>query len=185
MAHRIIILFTTAVVLGIPGRGLAQLQLQSHVIGCGGVVEASATPGDVALSGTIGQVVNSSRYSSGSVLLFEGFWVPWQFEVVSVGSLGEASERPLAYPNPFSVRVEIRIPHVLRGEITVVMSTMAGEQVRRVNTTAVEGAETVVSIDARDDNGAMLPAGLYVIEVHGSVSDGLPVRMHQIVHLIH
>jgi hypothetical protein len=173
------------VVLGYPGRGLAQLQLQSHVIGCGGVIEASATPGDVVLSGTIGQVVNSSRFSSGSVLLFEGFWVPRQFEVVSVGSLGEPSERLHVFPNPFSVRVDIRIPRVLRGEIEVVMVTMAGERVRQIQSTATEGTETVVSIEAMDDRGAALPAGVYVIEVHGYVTDGLPVRLHQIVHLIH
>lgn len=185
MAHRIIILFTTAVVMGYPGRGLAQLQLQSHVIGCGGGVEASATPGDVALSGTIGQVVSSSRFSSGTVLLFEGFWVPWQFEVVSVGSLGESPDRLHAYPNPFSVRVELRIPRVVRGEISVDMYTMAGERVRQLRLRADDAAETVVTVDALDDNGATLPAGVYVIEVRGAVSDGLPVRMHQIVHLIH
>lgn len=185
MAHRIIILFTTAVVMGFPGRGLAQLQLQSHVIGCGGGVEVSAAPGDVALSGTIGQVVNSSRFSSGSILLFEGFWVPWQFEVVSIGSLGETSGRLRVYPNPFSDRVELRIPGVLHGEVTVVMFSIAGERVREVRTLATDGVESTIAIDALDDNGATLPAGLYVIEVRGSVGDGLPVRMHQIVHLIH
>ena len=185
MAPLLVIMFTTALVVAFPSRGLAQLQLQSHVIGCGGVIEASATPGDVVLSGTLGQVVNSSRFSSGSVLLFEGFWVPRQFEVVSVGSLGEPSERLYVYPNPFTVRVDIRIPRVLRGEIEVVMVTMAGERVRQIKSTATEGSETVVSVDALDDRGATLPAGLYVIEVHGYVTDGLPVRLHQIVHLIH
>lgn len=185
MAHRIIILFTTALVMGYPGRGLAQLQLQSHVIGCGGGIEASATPGAVALSCTIGQAVNSSRFSSGSALLFEGFWVPWQYEVVSIGSLGESSGRLRAYPNPFSVRVDLSIPAVLHGDVSIMIYSMAGERVRQIRTSANDGIETTVVIEAQDDAGATLPAGLYVIEVRGSVGDGLPVRMHQIVHLIH
>lgn len=185
MAHRIIILFTTAVVLAFPSRGLAQLQLQSHVIGCGGGIEVCATPGDVALSGTLGQIVNSSRFSSGSVLLFEGFWVPWQFEIDSVGSLGESVDHLRIYPNPFSVRLAVHVPSALRGEISIVMYTMAGQRVREVRTHATDHAETIVTIDAQDDNAVSLPAGVYVIEVRGEVSDGLPVRMHQIVHLVH
>lgn len=185
MAHRIIMLFTTAVVLGYPGRGLAQLQLQSHVIGCGGGIEASVTPGDVALSGTLGQIVSSSRFSPGPLFLFEGFWVPWRFELVSVGSLGETSERLTAYPNPFTLRLQLRIPKVLRGQLAVSMYTMAGERVRHVDASSSDATETVLAIDALDANGATLPAGLYVIEVRGAVSSGIPASMHTMVHLIH
>ena len=184
MAPHFIIIVITVLVMAFPSRGRAQLQLQSHVIGCGGSVESSFTPGDVALSATIGQVLNSSRFVLNSVYLFEGFWVPWQFEVVSVGELGESADRLQAFPNPFSARVTLRIPHTMNGDIDIVMFSITGERVRQMSVSASTTGDTSVVIDAKDDNGASLPTGLYVIEVRGSLLSGLRASMHQIVHLI-
>ncbi|MFM8771060.1 MAG: hypothetical protein ACKOE4_03410 [Candidatus Kapaibacterium sp.] len=184
MATHFIIYVITALVMALPSRGRAQLQLQSHVIGCGGSIESSFTPGDVALSGTIGQVLNSSRFVLNSVYLFEGFWVPWQFEVVSVGELRESAGRLNAFPNPFSARVTVRIPHTMSGDLQVVMFSITGERMRQMSVTASATTETTVVIDAKDDNGMSLPTGLYVIEVRGSLLSGQRASMHQIVHLI-
>lgn len=184
MATHFIIFFITVLVMAFPSRGRAQLQLQSHVIGCGGSVETSFTPGDVALSGTIGQVLNSSRFVSNSGYLFEGFWVPWQFEVVSVRELGESADNLNAFPNPFSALVTLRIPHTMSGELQIVMFTITGERVKQQSVTASGTNETSVVIDAKDDNGASLPTGLYVIEVRGTLLSGMRASMHQIVQLI-
>lgn len=185
MATHIIIIVITLMVMTFPSRGRAQLQLQSHVVGCGGSVEASTTPGDVALSGTIGQVLSSSRFFLNTGYLFEGFWVPWQFEVTTIRELGESEDRLRAYPNPFSVRATLFIPATITGAVDISMFTMTGERVREFGTEASVAGETSVVIDALDGTGATLPAGLYVIEVRGSVRGGMPVRMHQFVHLVH
>lgn len=184
MATHLIIFFITVVVMAFPSRGRAQLQLQSHVIGCGGSIESSFTPGDVALSGTIGQVLNSSRFVSNSLNLFEGFWVPWQFEVVSIRELGESADRLHAFPNPFSARVTLRIPRTIIGDVQIMMFTITGERVKQLSVTASVTNETSVVIEAKDDNGASLPTGLYVIEVRGTLLSGMRASMHQIVHLV-
>ena len=185
MATRIIIVCTVGIVVFAAHTAFAQAVLLSHVIGSGGGVEASSAPADISLSATIGQVVNSTPAASASLQLFEGFWVPWQYEVVSVEPREEAAGRLRVFPNPFSDRATLTIPGIVVGEYSVVLYNMAGELVHRMQSSKVSGSEVTLSIEAHDDQGAMLSAGLYIVEVQGALISGIRVRMHHIIHVIH
>lgn len=185
MATRIFIVCTAGILVLAAHTALAQAVLLSHVIGSGGAVEASSAPSDISLSATVGQVVNSTPAASSSLQLYEGFWVPWQYEVVSVEPREDVAERLRVFPNPFSDRATVTVPGMVSGEYAVALYNMSGELVRRLQSSKVPGSEATLSIEAFDDQGAMLPAGLYIVEVQGVLISGIRVRMHQIIHVIH
>ncbi len=73
-----------------------------------------------------------------------------------------------AYPNPFNSSV--RIPYQLSNpdRITITVFNIMGQQVRRLlHNKSMSPGEYVVGWDGKDNNGAFLPSGAYLVRLQG------------------
>lgn len=166
------------------GSAKAQPTLRSHVLGSGGAVFSGSPTDSVRLSGTLGQPVVSTPELSASQSLWEGFWVPWRFELTSIDIGTAEHDRLEVYPNPFSSRTTIRLPNRYIGAVNISLYNLAGERVRTLTVNAAGADQTEVPIDAFDDLGDGLPTGVYVVEVSGFISGGTELRLHGMIQLV-
>ncbi|MFN4908662.1 MAG: T9SS type A sorting domain-containing protein [Bacteroidota bacterium] len=181
--HHVIALYVIgAIATAIPL--CAQPVLSSRVIASGGAVNVAATSDSVFLSSTLGQTIISTPALTAASSLFEGFWVPWRFELTALEINEEVYDRLEVYPNPFSVRTTIRIPERFTGEVEVQLFNLAGERVRLIRVVASGTEHTDVLINAFDEAGAGLPTGVYILEVSGRTRGGVRLNAHGIIHLI-
>lgn len=162
----------------------AQPVLSSRVIASGGAVNVAAPSDSMFLSGTLGQTIISTPALTATSSLFEGFWVPWRFEMTDLEINDEVYDRLEVYPNPFSIRTTIRIPERFIGEVDVQLFNLAGERVRSMRVTATGTEHTDVLIHAFDDTGDGLPTGVYILDVSGKTRSGVRLSAHGIIHLI-
>ncbi|MBU3699207.1 MAG: T9SS type A sorting domain-containing protein [Candidatus Kapabacteria bacterium] len=162
----------------------AQPIMRSHVLGSGGAVFAGNVTDTIRLSGTVGQTLATTPEPSASQSLWEGFWVPWRFEMTSIEVSAAEGDRLEVFPNPFTSRTTIRLPRRFLGEVSIVLFNLAGERVRTLTVEAGGTDRTEVPIDAYDDLGDGLPTGVYILEVSGSMSVGTALRLHGMIHLV-
>lgn len=162
----------------------AQPILSSRVIASGGAVNVAAPSDSMYLSSTLGQTIISTPALTASSSLFEGFWVPWRFEITALEINDEVYDRLEVYPNPFSNRTTIRIPERFSGDVDVQLFNLAGERVRTIRVVASGTEHTDVRINAFDDAGNGLPTGVYILDVSGRMRGGVRLSAHGIIHLI-
>lgn len=100
----------------------------------------------------------------------EGDWGYWSDDVavtvdtstgVEIAGAASAFRLAAAAPTPFGDRTEVRFALPARGEHALTVYDVAGRQVRRLSAGIAEAGTHAVVWDGRDDDGRIVPAGVY------------------------
>lgn len=95
----------------------------------------------------------------------------WSFvsEVVATRALEIVSplEVESIFPNPFNPQVTIRIKLADTMDIEAVIYDIRGYAVRTIHRGSLSGGEHALAWDSRDNNGQAMPAGTYLLRLHG------------------
>ena len=84
---------------------------------------------------------------------------------VGDGSSPNTGLRLTAEPNPAFRRVSLSFASGLAGDPTILVTDVLGRTVRRFTQTRIERGEHRIEWDGRDDQGARVPAGVYLVRL--------------------
>ena len=184
MAPKHSFVLTAVSLLALSAAAYSQPTILSQVIASGGSIVTTSSSDSIRLGSTVGQSLISSPPLSATKSLFEGFWVPWRFEMTSIHGDREAPDLLEVFPNPFATRATLRLSDRYFGEVAITLFNLAGERVRSLRFVAANSARTEIPIDNDDDLGDGLPTGIYILEVNGTTQSGTPLRGQAMLQLI-